>query len=317
MKNLILIIGFTVALIFIKDAGLNAQPVLTADSINPVPGNSFTVSAFLNVVNAGMPGKNKIWDFSSFGSGGTVGTLTVDSAQHTPYSSVFPNANVFEYIAGVTDAYFATSDTALRCYGEVSDTTWSVPEDFLRYPFTYDSSYTESITISGITGTYAITADGYGTLITPGDTFNNCLRVHYNLHVSNGTQYIVSYGYRWYVNGIHNYVAQIDSEQPGPGWSGTYLSPAIDTTTGIRNVNAASQITIFPNPAGDYVTISVSENLIGSWLQITDAVGRNIIRLPITAAQYRLQTGGLAKGVYLVKVSDNGNAGVVNKLVVE
>jgi len=85
---------------------------------------------------------------------------------------------------------------------------------------------------------------------------------------------------------------------------------------GINSINDPTSIAIYPNPAHDYVVVSLSSNLIGSWLELTDAVGRTILQQQITTDKFRLQTGGLAKGIYLVKV-ESGNGGMVKKLVVE
>src|SRR5579871_2224985 len=85
-----------IVLIAIISSGHAQAPILTADSINPVIGESLTGSVFSNVVNPGPSGANQTWDFSSYSSG-NVFTGTVVPADSTPYSSDFPSANVAAY----------------------------------------------------------------------------------------------------------------------------------------------------------------------------------------------------------------------------
>ena len=86
-----------------------------------------------------------------------------------------------------------------------------------------------------------------------------------------------------------------------------------DTPSGIHNIAPDAFVTLYPNPAHNYTTISVSDNLIGSPLQLTDAVGRTLFSQQVTGNRFNLPTGNLSRGVYLVRI---GN-GAVKKLVVE
>ncbi len=86
-----------------------------------------------------------------------------------------------------------------------------------------------------------------------------------------------------------------------------------DVIFGISNVTPDAFVNLYPNPAHNYTTVSVSDNLIGNWLQLTDAVGRVIINQQLTGNRFNLTTGALSRGVYLVRI---GNA-VIKKLVVE
>ena len=90
-----------------------------------------------------------------------------------------------------------------------------------------------------------------------------------------------------------------------------------DSTTGIRNIIPDATINLYPNPAHNYTTVSVTDNLIGSRLDVTDAIGRTVFNQQITGAKFNLPTGNLSKGVYFVRISESGNGGVVKKLVIE
>ena len=91
-----------------------------------------------------------------------------------------------------------------------------------------------------------------------------------------------------------------------------------DTTTGIISIpDKPVQVNLYPNPANDYTIVSLSDNLVGGLLQLTDAVGRVMAQQQITNSGFRLQTSGLAKGIYLVVIIDNGQLQTVKKLVVD
>ncbi len=86
------------------------------------------------------------------------------------------------------------------------------------------------------------------------------------------------------------------------------------STVGVDEVPAAEDfLAIYPNPAHGYTTICVNDNLVGTTLELTNAVGRTISRQQITSNRFQLQTVGLAKGIYLVRVAES----MVKKLVVE
>ena len=94
----------------------------------------------------------------------------------------------------------------------------------------------------------------------------------------------------------------------------------VQTETGVHSPAGINEVTgnevffaLYPNPSHGYTTINVSDNLVGSWLEVSDAVGRVISRQQIDNAKSNLQTGGFARGIYLVRVGES----MVKKLVVE
>ena len=93
--------------------------------------------------------------------------------------------------------------------------------------------------------------------------------------------------------------------------------PCLSFYTSINALSDLESIKLFPNPATNYTTIRISDNIIGSWLELTDATGRNILRQQITSTQFNLQTESLTEGVYWVKVIDNNGGSFVKKLIIE
>jgi hypothetical protein len=87
---------------------------------------------------------------------------------------------------------------------------------------------------------------------------------------------------------------------------------------GIREINASSSFTLYPNPTQDNVTLDLSSlDETRVEVRIYDMMGRMSIELPYTNIQasktMSLSTAGLAAGVYTVEVS--GNASHIQKLV--
>ena len=97
-----------------------------------------------------------------------------------------------------------------------------------------------------------------------------------------------------------------------------YLSNPNNCTdfSDINTINASLTFSLLPNPAHNYLTIQ-TENTTGALLQLNDMQGRQILTANLSSSNYRLDTGHLSAGLYLVKVIDlNGRSGV-RKLVIE
>ncbi|RMB63824.1 T9SS C-terminal target domain-containing protein [Dokdonia sinensis] len=77
------------------------------------------------------------------------------------------------------------------------------------------------------------------------------------------------------------------------------------------------RIQLFPNPATDSVTIKTSNDDVIQHLEIYDTNGKHVKQVGFTGsnAQETVDVSGLAKGVYMVKIS-NGKTSTIKKLVV-
>ncbi|MEM9857827.1 MAG: alpha-amylase family glycosyl hydrolase [Bacteroidota bacterium] len=68
-------------------------------------------------------------------------------------------------------------------------------------------------------------------------------------------------------------------------------------------------LTIFPNPAGDWVSIMSNDFSINEEAEVVDLIG-NRMKLPlerISESEVRINTSTLTNGVYFLRYSDNGN----------
>lgn len=317
-----------------------AQPTVTATGMNPVVGESVT-SYVGSYIHPGNAGANQNWDFTALaGSPGEVYSCVPSSS--TANGSSFPNSNVALVTGSNSARYYSTSGSALTNHGAFANNVvvaLSDAEDFLRYPFTLGNSFMDTwsgqFVNAGYTyyrsGTVTVTADAYGTIITPAGTFTNVLRVHlYEVYQDSanlfGTPFIVDYTndeYMWYQEGFHYQVATtgILTSVPGSVYSyATYASSGAVTLEDAAGDATSSQL--FPNPASEHVVISVAlteSHAVG--VELYTAMGQHVQALeavPYGVGAHRLQldVDGLPEGVYFAKVMLDGHAAETMRLVV-
>jgi hypothetical protein len=87
------------------------------------------------------------------------------------------------------------------------------------------------------------------------------------------------------------------------------------SVTGINNIGT-SGISIYPNPATDFVIINVAtENFAGATVIVNDTKGRTVIEKMISSSNSKLDISNLRSGVYVISIkSDSINE--ISKLIV-
>jgi hypothetical protein len=157
-----------------------AQPTLTGSSSNPVIGDQLTYNKS-NYVSPGNAGANQTWNLSAMTSTASASEFVAPAS--TPSPSI-PNSNISLQVGTSTYYYYKTNSIALQncsdiLYGNII--SYSNPEDALQYPFTFNNTFVDTYQGGGFgisrNGTSTVTADGYGTLITPAGTYTNVLRI--------------------------------------------------------------------------------------------------------------------------------------------
>lgn len=307
---------------------LIAQPTLTATGINPVVGITINNDGG-NYVSPGSAGASQTWDLSTMTSGSPSST-TFSSPSSTPNAASFPTANVCVATAPQY-AYYKTSSTAWQNLGVVSGSgvimSYSNAEDLLRFPFTFNDTYSDpwaTTFVSGgttfyRTGTTTVTADGYGTLITPAGTFSNVLRVHFFQDYQDsadigGFPYIIDYQndeYMWYLNGNHNPIALVftlTTSLGSPFTAGSYM-------TGVMGVNenkALVSYELFPNPSSDDLKINIGlKEKQKVEIKLFSTLGTEVMQ-PVSGDgfqgenSYSLNVQNLPEGFYFAEVRLNG-----------
>jgi hypothetical protein len=102
-------------------------------------------------------------------------------------------------------------------------------------------------------------------------------------------------------------------------------SPVKHFTTGspvgIEKFNSGSQVSIYPNPAKNYLNIEISNETNGiANVSIMNMVGQEVfmenINLNSGLTVKQLNTAGLSNGIYFIKVTNNGSI-ITRKLVID
>ena len=92
-------------------------------------------------------------------------------------------------------------------------------------------------------------------------------------------------------------------------------SPAITvTTTGIENW-LDNSVTLYPNPAKEYVDIRVDGDLNVTMMEVYDVYGKLINAMNVIENPTRINVSNLANGMYFVRVTTE--AGMVTKTFVK
>jgi hypothetical protein len=96
----------------------------------------------------------------------------------------------------------------------------------------------------------------------------------------------------------------------------TVVQNIIDCT-GIETITNAGGISIYPNPASDYVSIAVPANLASAntSVEITDALGKLVMKETINTDVTTLRITELKDGIYFFKVISNNQTMKVGKVV--
>lgn len=257
----------------------------------------------------------------------------------TTYGSSFPQANVACTATGNSSiGYYKASSTALQLCGSYGSIgmVYSDFEDMLRFPCTYNSTYTDSWATQFSSGGYTfyrkgnttVTADSYGTLITPNGTYTNVMRVHFVQSYKDsayiGTPYLINYTndeYMWYKEGINIQIATVYTTSVSNG--STYTGGSYITGNVGINDSPEQQLAtnIYPNPAKDQVSIeysltsnqNVDYRLINSMGQQVKAVyntegiqGNNTLKLDVA---------DLPDGIYFTQLLIDGKIAATKRFI--
>jgi hypothetical protein len=329
--------------LFILFSGMSfrliSQPTITSTGINPVIGESFTGYS-ATYINPGNSGASQTWDFSSMSVQSSLNSACV-APSSTANGSSFPNSNLCFSNSNSTFSYLKTTSTYWQNYGTVSSVVmaYSNPEDFMHYPFTYNDNFTDTWAASFISGGYTfyrsgsttVTADGYGTLITPAGTYTNVLRVHFYQDYQDSTDlggfpYLIYYQndqYIWYKEGVHNSLATVYSLTSSSAGTFQGSSYNLNSPTGITTLNKIEEtIQIFPDPAKDnlFLKFELNEtkpveitifNYMGSKVK-SSIVGKGING----ENNYQLNIEDLSAGVYFAQINVNGQFQAIKRFIV-
>lgn len=311
-----------------------AQPTLTSAN-NIQAGTTYTAYNATNALPQGAAGANVTWDFSSLSSSASTnyGYYTCGSTGHS--CTTFPGSTIVNDPGTGQYVYYKTSSSSLALNGISTGSVnfiYSDPQEILRFPFTYNNTYTDNFssafTSGGFpftrSGTITVTADGYGTLKLPGGTYHNVLRVK---KVENYTDTwsgpSISYSaetYTWYSPYLKELLANIVTTTISGSAGQPMMQYTSQPTTGIGGISAIDgTVSIFPNPAHERINAGFSlTEATNISAVLTDITGRIVRQIPATnynqgRHQITMDTDGLTNGLYLLKIA-SGEEVITSKI---
>ena len=90
------------------------------------------------------------------------------------------------------------------------------------------------------------------------------------------------------------------------------------TPAGISvNSIAASNVSIYPNPVENVLTLDFGSETIKLEMELRDLTGRIVLNESIDGSKYQLSTGGFSNGVYFVSLYDSGKLVKTHKIIVQ
>lgn len=308
----------------------NAQITLTYDN-HALEPNITHKTQYVENVSQGFSGENQIWDFSTFACN-NLKISEIFDASETKDASKFPNCNISVLDDG-NYFYFNVDETVNEYIGLITPDaviTFEKPVIRMVYPFTYGDFvsgvfYGEGLyygeIISNISGTYEVTADGYGTLLLPNNvSVENVLRVKSVNHLfetaCNTTEFY-NEKYLWYSedNRLPIMVVVINKKNVDGVETvtnyGYYNEDAFETNLEETNSEISEfSLNVYPNPFTEIINISYNvENEQKVTVEIYSPTGQVLAKLVDNELQkgsqllnYNVNNKSFAVGNYYVRI---------------
>jgi Secretion system C-terminal sorting domain len=297
---------------------LLAQPVYDACATPPQPGEIWMAQTTVvdgSGVMPGASGANVVWDFSNWVAlNNYTGIDTFYTASSQPQAAAFPASNMASKQGNKTRFLSYTPTEIQNCgiyYANYNQSDYytdlyKVAECPMQYLDEYDDPYTYvSDTIHILNGHKYSTYDGYGTLILPGRTYQNAIRVH-NLDTVANFGVLETYDtYLWIEPTNFRTVCRILTNRIlGEPDSNVFVSHSAHTYLGMlptANAQPLPQVQIFPNPTSGQLRIE-GEGFEKGLVTVTSLTGQIVKHLAIHSMEVDLSE--LPSGMYLYSVQD-------------
>lgn len=315
----------------------SAQPTLHATTFTAIAGElyNYTKTSYQTVAS-GTGGSNVTWDFSSLSNNGFEQVKFLNPSAGT-YGASYPTAAMLR--KGTQEAYYNMPTGSVEQIGTVFGggvmTSCANSQRTMQFPFSYNESFVDTFRctyISGVVGTRtgvdSVWADGWGTLILPGETFTDVLRVRlksrYNDTIDG--QPVVNYvddRTFFYKPGIHaSLLSMVDAAAFSNGGLLALKQETVycDVPTGIANLEGVQEaLRISPVPASNTLNIDMEhahERRIR--IELWNSTGQVVRQgwLEAGSLHASLDCTTLARGVYFVRCAD-GASNVAKQVVLQ
>jgi hypothetical protein len=342
-------------------SGLSAQPTITKNDM-PVVGDTiwFNTTTFVSGLDYEATGNNYSWDFSSLNGTPAADTfISVSSTSITlqfvfglgaQASNLAQNSADLSFIPGIPISgftnFYRNSTAAFQFSGYgVGFGGIGIPIKFnnadvwYKFPLTINSpadsshsTFAQSLLSYGylrIDRKRVNEVDGWGTLITPYGSFQT-LRMKSVVHEEDSL-YLDTLGvglplvrdyveYKWLGNGHGEPLLTVTEEGPLVTWKWIDNPP----TVGIQQADQEAAVRVSPNPASDYIHLTLTSRQEGSLsISLWNSRGQQLRELyhgraaqGISQFNFPLEQTEIASGLYFLRIKIDQQE-IVRKLLIE
>ncbi len=86
--------------------------------------------------------------------------------------------------------------------------------------------------------------------------------------------------------------------------SQTEITALFTGITGVEEANASTELTVYPNPAGEYIQLTVNPNAVGKNFRMLNTQGKIIAEGKLSTFNTRLDIRGFAAGMYFIELGE-------------
>jgi PKD repeat protein len=91
----------------------------------------------------------------------------------------------------------------------------------------------------------------------------------------------------------------------------------IESTTAVEELNANSNVSVYPNPSKGLFTVSAKNNTGITTIKVMDILGKVVYSKAVNATSTEVDITGMNKGLYLIMLEDENNKTYSGKIIVE
>jgi hypothetical protein len=337
----------------------DAQPVLSRNNYFSAGDSCLIYTKFdssLVNVSTGGSGANTQWDFLTLDFNHPflrVDTLYYISPAGTPYypttlQADYSQSNLcYVYQTNPFDPfdddynYLFVDNDSVSFIGHWAVSGTELFEDhctdFIRelsFPFTYPAAYVDSIhryyyDMSGsddhyVSGTLTVTADGYGTMITPdGNTLQNVIKIHSveattDSNLLFGVTNHVRHYYQWFSADLKGYILRLEmSGNDSTLVTAAYYQKQSNVATGVYDAESHNGIEVYPNPGNGIFTLKSNAEVLTGLITIYNSTGKLIRTFNNSgdSKKFQIDLSDLSPGIYWLK-TDNMKGHLPVKIVI-
>ena len=318
------------------------QTVLKEKTHGLLPGNPNPMIE-TEFSTPGAAGEGVVWDFSALPQKAAFyGHVEEPITYNPPVEAAKSNTLLIE---DNLEAFMTTNANELRVLANRVGTfvrTFEKPVLKMRYPFAYGDRfaertpasiyYTNSDFTQKFVLDYSVEADAYGTLLLPGTTLKNVLRVvttHSYIYDNNYTSTVVTY--RWYVKSHRYPVLSLIFEKRNDGalyplkgaYNAVVEAPEILAKAEKEGKGAVTTLNLYPNPFSTELnvkyTLSARTNVTIALYNAQGLLVKTLLQQNQEEGAYTStftnEVQSIPAGMYVLRVEANG--GVLSQQVVK